>query len=345
VKSGLSFTLTPDLEKRLAAAGAGKAILDAVHSYVTQSTPAPTSPAKPEGTVTVYCEPVDCAFFVNGKESGKTQQGKSQSLTLAEGAYAIGASAIDYQTPQPEKLVAIKNGVNGEVRFQFQPSREALERAGKRLYDIVAGGLGIEALKDATSFQAEGTFTLFDRDGKQSAWDLAVIYQAPSTAKFMLTRGNETYTAIHTASGYAWDKAPAEAASLEDVLMPSCSFQVAVLLRQLGTSRYRLIANRLTPIQGQETTFRAEGSPDSYVIVADAEMHVKEIRIESSSLNNGMRALYGEYTSESNRSFAEVTQVLLPDGPRHGVEVHYANVTYRPILSDSTFLLHKKKKH
>lgn len=340
---GLSFTVTEDEIQQLAAAGASQSLMEAVRRFIPAAPPA--QPQKRDGILIVLCEPVDCAISLDGKAIANTTEGKSQPISLQEGTYKVQPSVQDYESDQRERSVSIPAGATVTQAFYFHPTKRALEAAGKQLYDRLVSALGGEGiLKDCTRFRAAGTLNLFDRDGRQSAWDLTVYYKAPDTARFILGRGNRKYNVLYTGrEGYRWDKAPAEAPSLEDVLFRICQFQIANILRQLGSPPFTLISNHA--VLASDSTLRAEGSPDAYVVEFDSSSHVNAIRIESSGLNNGMRATYGEYTAGPNRVYSRVTQVRLPDGPRHGIDLHFADLAYNPAdLTDEIFVLKTKKR-
>lgn len=343
---GLTFRLTPDQMEQLEGAGASQRILDKLKPFVIVQKDIP--PPKHQGSLIVLCEPVDCAFSITGQSSGETEKGKSAPVPLAEGSYAVRASAKGYRTDQPEKPVSIRDNSSATLVFRFEPDPAALAAAGKELFDRVVSVLGgPPTIQAASRFRARGSLSFSDRSGNESLWDLTVLFEAaPDTAKFVLKRANQVYTVLYKAgSGYTWEKAPTDAPNLEDVLMLSCHhFQIANLLGLLSGKQFNMAAARLVPVQGADSTLRAEGSPDTYLIQIDQYLHVKEVRIESPGLNNGMRALYGDY-SGGNRVYAGLTQVLLPDAPRHGVEIHYTSVEYSPAdMTGRDFVIKPGKK-
>jgi hypothetical protein len=338
-KGGLAFAVTEEQVRQLAAARTSHHISEAVRRWIPPPPPAP----KREGFLSVLCEPVDCAISVNGKTLGNTSGGKSQLFPMPENTYAVKASAEDYQTEQPERSTTVPGNGTVMLTFRFQPTRQAFETAGRQLYERLVNGLGGGGvLKDASRFRAAGTLSLSDRDGRQSVWDLTVYYKAPDTAKFTLVRGNRAYNGLYTGrEGYRWDNPPADAPSLEDVLFRICQFQIANILLQLGSPHFTLISNHAVP--ASDSILRVEGNPDTYIIQIDSFSHVKEIRVESSGLNSGLRALYGEYASQANPVYARLTQVLLPD--KRGIEVRFADLAYHPPdLTDDIFVLKSKKK-
>jgi len=333
-KGGLQFTITEEQVQKLQAAGASDHILEVVRRLVPP--PPPPPPPKRDGALSVVCQPVDCTISVDGATAGKTSAGKSPLLPVPEGTHSVTAAVQGYETEQPERSTAVGPGATVTLIFRFTPTRQTLEAAGKQIYDRLVTALGGETtLKDSNRFRASGTLILSDRDGNQSVWEVTVYYRSPDTAKFMLRRANHKYSVLYTGrDGYRWEKPPQEASSLEDVLFRTCEFQIANILRQLGSPAFTLVSNR--PVPGPESTLRAEGSPDSYFVTFDAFPHVTELRTESSGLNKGLRAVYGEYTEKTDHAYARRTQVLFPD--KRGVELRVAELTYNPPdLDDSTF--------
>jgi hypothetical protein len=344
-KGGLAFTLTEGQLKGLEAAGASQRIIEAVRGLIPPPPPPPQSEQKRDGTLIVLCEPVDCAISIDGKAIANTIEGKSQPLSLTQGRHTVGTSVQGYETDQKGRSIEISAGGMVTETFYFHPSKQALEAAGNQIYQQLVTTLGGDGvLKDSSRFRAAGTLNLSDRDGKQSEWDFVVYYKAPDIARFVLGRGNRKYNVLYTGrEGYRWDKAPPDAPSLEDVLFRICQFQIANILRRLGSPPFTLISNHVVLVS--DSTLRAEGNPDTYVIDIDASARVTGIHIESSGLNNGMRVLYGDYTSGTNRVYSRLTQIRLPDGPRHGIEIHFADLSYNPPdLTDEAFTLKKTKK-
>jgi hypothetical protein len=338
----LLFTPTNEQVQQLQAAGASERIVDAIREWVPPP-PKPPPPPQP-GTFSVLCQPIDCSISIDGSYTGKTEGGKSPLLEVPPGDHKLAAAAQGYETDQPERSATVGSGATITLIFRFTPTRQTLEAAGKQIYDRLVNALGGEAvLKDSNRFRASGTLTLSDRDGNQSVWEATIYYRSPDRAKFLLRRANHTYTVFYTGQeGYQWKKkAPQEAASLEDVLFRTCEFQIANMLRRLGSPPFTLVSNR--PVFGPESTLRAEGSPDSYFVSFDAAPHVTELRAEASGLNKGMRAVYGEYTEKTDHGYARRTQVLFPD--KRGVELRAADLVYNPPdMDDTTFVVKAPKK-
>jgi hypothetical protein len=329
----------------LQAAGANNDIAKLLRSLVVRP---PTPRPKRTGSLIVSCEPVDCTFFVDGEAMGSITGGNSQPIQSVEGSHKVTASASGYNTDQQERSIEVPPDGTITVPYRFNPTRQAYEDAGKKIYEGAVSALGGEGvLASASRFSAKGTMDLSDHEGRQSTWDLSINYKGPDTAKFVLHRGNRTYTATYNSrEGYRWQKPPAEASSLEDVLFRVCQFQVANILGQVGTSRFTLVAKNLTldrAAPASNTTLRAEGALDTYVVELEPNGLVKEIQIESSSFNNGLRAVYGNYTSGAGLLYAKLTRILLPD--KRGIEVRFADLKYSPSdLTDEVFQLDPKKK-
>lgn len=342
---GVTFELTGDDIRALTAVGASSRVIDRLDKIKSAQ---PVKSIAPKlASLQVFCDPIDCSIAINGKGSGRTAKGKSEPILLPAGSYAVRVSADKYQAEQAEQPILLAEAADARLTFKFHPTREALEEAGRDLYQKAFTALSGESTKAVEAIRASGNLELSDRDGVQSSWGMQVVYKAPETAKFVLTRGGKkSYVALYSKGTYQWDDPPLEAASLEDALMKICQFQAASLLAQFSSRQFTLSTDRLPPNEGSENTLYVKGSPDSYVITIDESMHVKEIKTESTGLNNGFRALYGDYAGSQGAIYPRVTQLILPDRPRHGAQVTYSDLVYNPPdVSESEFTLKRGKKH
>ncbi len=340
---GLAFDLTDANLQTVSSAGASRHVLTVLKGLTKQPQPVPEPR---NGTLIVACQPVDCTISINGTGVGRTDHGKSQPLLLAEGQYVIRAAADQSEPDQPEKSVALHARDQTTVVFRFQPTREALDRAARELYGKVVNALGgSSALNSAKSFSAAGTLQLADRGGAQTSWGMQVLSRDADTTKFTFTRATRTHTALEKGGQVRWDHPPTEVASIEDVIGRICELQLPNLLARFASPQFTFTMDKL-PVAGGDNTFRVNGTPDSYLITVDPLMHVKQIQVRSSGLNDGIKVLYGNYTSGAGPVYPKVMQIVLPDRPRHGAEIDYSSLTYAPTgVSDRDFTLaHEKKK-
>jgi hypothetical protein len=342
-QGGLAFDITEDEVAELEAAGASQRIVADLRRLIPEPTPLPPPPQ--DGSLVISCEPVDCSISIDDGAKSQTKDGKLDPISLHEGQHKVVAVAENYRADTPERDVSVKGGGSEKLIFHFTPTRAAFEAAAKQVYQHLVDALGGEgALKDASKFSANGPLELSDRDGKHSTWHLNLYYDGPARARFELTRGNKKYTALYNIrAGYKWDKdkAPLEAPELEDVLFRICEFQVDNILHRLGSPPFTLVSDRVAP--DFDSTLRAAGGPDVYVIQMDSVPHVTGIRIESAGLNNGLRAVYGNYTSGPQNVYPQLTQIMFPD--KRGVEIHFTELKYNPSdLTENLFEITKKRK-
>jgi hypothetical protein len=293
---GLAFRPTPEDLAKLKAAGASNDLLKAIDKA---RKPAEEVVVK-QGTLAIACQPGDCNVALNGNPVGMTTRGRLTRINLPEGRIAVMAAKEDYELDRSEEVVFIRANQTTGVEFNFKVTRAALDAAGARLFMRMVEALGGEAgLKETGFVRATGTARVYDRKGKPAAWSLVTLIRTPDKTKFSVARAGQRYEIAKSDEGYRWSKPPKgqESQDLEDALQLIREYQIATLIDRLKKTRISLVAEHIPPVAGEDVVLRAECSPDSYVIALDSDFRPRQVRIESSGLNSGLRILFSEYSA------------------------------------------------
>ena len=336
-KEGISFRPTEGDKDEFRKSGASEKLITAIETakiHLAQSETRPPKPIPPPhktGKLTVTCQPAECQFSVNGATAITTRDGV-WSLPLDEGSATVSATKDDYEPDQKEKVVDIVEGKPAHVEFTFKVSNAALAKAGRRLFEQMMGALGWTAgLKTSQTVFGKGTLKSYS-EGKITEWDLVALIELPNKGKFNVSGRGQKLEVTRTESGFEWKKShqPSGIGELEACLRLLQDYQIAMTVGRLQGPGFTIVADQLKPTDGQPVVLRAIGGSETYKITLDPEFRPREIALESTGLDSGLRIMYSEYAAEKNTAYPKHMQVILPDAARHGVEVQFSQIDLGP---------------
>jgi hypothetical protein len=348
-KQGLDFNPTPENLTAIKEAGAPDFLLAAIDKAEKPAPPEPKEvappppPKKKEGQLTVICEPVDCSVSINDIHIGVTNHGEL-SRTWQEGEIRIAVRKDDFEPDRNDAAVVIAEDKPAKVEFHFKPSRASLERAGAELFQRMLASLGgPDALKNATALKGVGTINVFST--RTTPWSAQILIKGDK-ARFSVKRASQNYEIGFTDTP-RWKPEPKgqEPQDLGDALVWLQDYEFGKIMEKLRAPEFKMVAPQLKAKEGESEVLRAEGNPATYVITLDSAGRPKEIKIESSGLNNGRRVLFGDYLDKGKSHYPKDTQVILPgNGPR-GVQLQFDTLDLNPAdVRDTDFDVSKKRK-
>jgi hypothetical protein len=355
-KCGISFEPTSeirsDIQKRSGTAKLLTAIDRATKHIEPVKTPpgpapAPTTPPKVQGTLTVSCIPVDCSVSVGGNAIGTTVGG-ALSRTLDVGPITVSVANADYEADKAREMVAIKEGEPTRVEFKLKPSAAALERAGSRLFQQMVEALGGEAgLKAAGVVRGTGGTLNSYRDGKPTTYDVKALLHVPDKARFTIRRGAQNYEVAQTTEGLEWLKPPkgTDGDDLDLPLRMLQEYQISKVIGHLQDKSFKIVAERLSPVPGQDIVLHATAGSERSVITLDQDSRPKEILLESAGLSSGRKVVYSGYIQKENFFYPKSLQVILPGASGTGFELRFQDVELNPAnIKDTDFSLKPGKR-
>jgi hypothetical protein len=231
------------------------------------------------------------------------------------------------------------------VEFQLHPTTAALQAAGRQVYERMLAAMGDGFLKNASQAKATGVLTLLDRDGKESRYEFILFYKNPGTARFSFKSANVTYNVLlDERKTYRWDKTPPDAPALELMLVDVCRFQIPNVFKQLGLPQDQLTVAQLGP-PSQLDSLTAEASLESYAIKLDPAAHIKEVKVSSEGLSNGLAALYGDYTGNPGRLYPRLMQVMRRNSGKAGISLEFNDLLYGTQNTPDEVFLYKVRKN
>lgn len=348
-KQGLDFNPSPGDLTAIKEAGGPDFLLAAIDkaakpaSSEPKEVSPPPPPKKKEGQLTVICEPVDCSVSLNGIHIGVTNHGEL-SRTWQEGGIRITVRKDDFEPDRAGVEAVIAADKPARVVFHLKPSRASLERAGSELFQRMLAALGgPEGLKGASTLKGIGTINVFST--RATPWSAQVLIKGDK-ARFSVKRASQNYEIAFTDTP-RWKPEPKgqETQDLGDALVWLQDYEFTRIIEKLRAPELRMVAAQLKPNAGESEVLRAEGNPATYVITLDSANRPKEIRIESSGLNNGRRVLFNDYFDKGNSHYPKDTQVILPGSGPRGVQLQFDTLELNPSdVRDTDFEVSKKRK-
>lgn len=340
MERGLDFSLpTADVEK-LRASGASPELLEYLRQTARPLPIAKPAPPKPRvGTLAISCAPAECEISLNGTSRGSTRQGKLELAGLPVGKLYIDYRKAGFVGIQGSAVIEADRTVSASAALE--PERAIRERFGKQLFEKILAALGgEEGLKDASYFQAQGSAKSYAKDGKTSAWTLLMRLKSPDRTFYRVVGGSITYEVSIIGPQYKSNeklKGPI-ALELESDFRHLTDFQIASMIRRISTTKYTLLANRDTPVPGEDFFLQAESSADVFTIGLDADMRPQHVRFESASgLGSGLQVVYTDYVQKGKAYFPQTTQIRFPGAEQHGFEVKFDSIEVNPKLKDNDF--------
>ncbi len=339
---GLDFVLRPGDLDALRAAGASDATLELVRLRARVAPPPPKEPPKPEmGTLGITCEPAECDIAVNGAPKGSTASGKLDLTGLAPGQVTVEFRKEGYLTAQV--LARVEPGRMTPAFARLEPDRATRAALGAKLYRRILESLGGEAsLREARAFEAAGSADVFARDGKRSAWSLQGRVRLPDKAIFRIKGGSISYDFAFAGAQYSSNSRLKgdEAQEIETLFRLFRAYQLPLLMERIAG--YKLLAERVLPVPGEDYYLLAEGGAEKITIALDRDSRPQFAKIETpSGLGSGEQILYSTYARRGGGMVPLVTHIRLTDADQHGLEVRLDEVNVNQNFTDRDFQIRR----
>jgi len=356
---GLAFSLSPASLDKLKAAGASEDMLNVIKSKAkpeTASIPAPVAPAPPapaplppkppSGRLALRCAPAECEISLNETPRGMTQQGTLEVPDLPVGQWTIDFKEKGYLDRQTIVTVEVDRTVS--VSEVLLPNRATQEAFGAELYQKVVNAIGSPADKAPFAVEASGSTTTWGGcEGRSIRWILRMrnqpdraLFQVMSDAKPGKDSLHEVafvgsqYTNSKKLKGQEAMELAADAGLIRDN-------QLSVWIAKLGTPDFKILANRVTPTDGEPLILIGEGSAEKVSIKLGDDLLPREVQIATATGVGAGTVAYSDYF-KSQTVFYPKTMLIRPEGWQHGIEVHFDKVTIGSKLSENDFKPRKK---
>jgi hypothetical protein len=342
---GLDFSLSPEDFDKLKAAGASDDMLQLIKEHARPAPPpvvkAPP-PAPKVGDLNVNCEPAECEVSVGGVPKGPTRAGVLQLSGLRPGPTAIDFNRVGYVGSQA--LVTIEAGKTSSAKVMLEPDRQTKEAFGEALYRKMVDALGGEAaIQESLFFQAEGSATIWARDGAATRWSLAVRAK-PDRALLQVQGGGGIFhelafldSQFKTSKGLKGNDArelPEDFGILRD-------HQLARLIALLSAPKFKMVANRDAPAAGQDLALTAEGSTQTITIGLDNDLRPAQVKFGTATGLGSEIVTYSDYVKKGKMYYPTSMQVR-PDATPRGIQVHFDRIELAPKLKDTDYNLKGK---
>ena len=355
-KCGISFDPTNETKNEIQKHGGSAKLLGTVERATRHGDPTPPSPPppppppppKPTGQLTVTCRPVDCSVSVGESPIGSTVE-NTLSRTLDVGPITVTVARADYDPDKTSESVVIKEGETARVEFKLKPSPVALDAAGAKAFQRMIDALGGDAGLKASSFLrgTGGTLNAY-RDGKPTAWDIKALIKTPDRARFSIRKGGQSYEVAQTSEGLVWQKQPksADGDDLDLPLRMLQQYQIAEVIGRLRGQNFKIIADRLAPVPGQDIILHATNGNERILITLDPDLRPKEFLLESAGLSSGRKINYSAYIQKGSVFYPRSLQVILPGAAQNGFELKFLDVELNPAdVNDADFTFKKSGRH
>jgi hypothetical protein len=349
---GLAFSLSPEGIDKLKAAGASEEMLVVIKSKAKTETatlpvvapppPPPLPPPKPPaGRLALRCSPGECEVNLNETPRGVTQNGTLEVADLLPGQWTVGLKKKGYLdrqtvvTVEPDRTVSL-----AEV---LTPTRETREAFGTELFQKVLSAIGGPGEKGPVAVEASGSTTTWACEGRSVRWLLWMRNQ-PDRALFQVKSGQDPLREVTFAgSQYSTGK---KLKGQEAVLLGTDTalirdFQLSALMRRAGSADFKLLADRMTPADGEALTLVAEGKTEKISIVLGDDLLPRQVQIATATGNGAGTVTYSDYFRSENISYPKSIQIK-PEGWQHPIEVHFDKVTMKPQFNENDLKPRKK---
>jgi PEGA domain len=337
---GVDFALSSDAIAKLHAAGATDDVLEVIKSKAksTPSQPAPPKPAAPKGSLSLTCAPAECQISLNGTSIGPTAGGALQATGLTPGNWVVDFSKEGYVGRQA--TIQVEANKVTSLSAALDPSRSTLQAYGSHILEKMIQALGgADGVKTLAYVQANGSTTVWDREGHSVRWTLLMRYW-PDKALFQVKSGRIMHEILFEGSEFKASKnlkgeqalaLPTEFGMIRDQ-------QLANLLALLQKPEFKLTANHSDPVPGEEYTLLAESGTEKISVGLNSDGRPERVRIATDTGVGSALVTYSDYV-KTGSSFYPATMKIKPDGKEQGVEAHFDSVELSPNLKDADFKL------
>jgi hypothetical protein len=339
---GVAFVLSSDALSRLQSAGASDDVLDLIKSKA-KPVAAVVAVPKPvaKGMLSLTCAPAECQVSLNGTSIGPTAGGKLEVAGLTPGSWVVDFAKEGFTGHQ--STVVVEPAKSAVLTATLDPDRAAREAFGKQLFQKMIRALGgDDGLKTLGSVQATGSTTLWGHDGTSVRWTL-LMRNRTDRALFQAKAGRILHEVMFDGSEFKASKnlngddalqLPTDFGMIRDNQLP------ALLLRLQGPN-YKLVANHVDPVAGEDYSIVAESGTDKVSIGLDANLRPQRVRIATDAGIGSALITYSDYIQNGN-AFYPKTMLIKPEGQSQGIEVRFDKVELNPNLKDTDYRLRGK---
>jgi hypothetical protein len=287
------------------------------------------------GTITLRCEPAECAIKLNGQPIGNTHDGQLVKTNVPFGEITIDFGSEGYLTQQ--KIVQINAEVIPPIGVTLAPTALTEIENGKKLLAFTLRALGSQAgLKAVGSLTGAGAITSYS-GGKQSDWDFNVAI-GPQALIEMKVTGTAGVLTFECNGERCAEKKKGRlsrgkqlggplADELRTNLRAFSRYNLASLLQTIGSPSVRCTSLTANPDGKKEQHLRAEAQDSVYDIAIGSDLLPSLVEYQSKGgLGSGLRVSYGDYIKVGDFRYPRRTTIRLPDATQHGIEVRLDQV-------------------
>jgi hypothetical protein len=199
-KSGVQFQATDAVVDILKQFGASPQLISMIP--VPPPPPPPPLPPPPPapklaGTLTIICEPKDCAVVVDEKYEGTTTQNRTSvtGLNPKETTVQVFADGFEHIS----RRVVLEEGKPAEEKFSLKRSTPARQESARGLLLRTITNLGgVEGFSELADIEGEGTMQWTNSSGSMERWTVTFNKRVGGdlTATFKTTNGSCTASVL-----------------------------------------------------------------------------------------------------------------------------------------------------
>jgi hypothetical protein len=342
VNRGLGFSPGPEELARLKAAGASDPMLQLIRD---RAKPAPPPkpvvrtppPPPPSGGLTLTCAPAECEISVGGVAKGTTSGGSLQLSGLRPGPVTVEFRRPGYLDASGQ--ATIEAGSVSGLRATLEPDRQTRESFGAVLFKKVLDSLGgDDAVRHTRSFQAEGSVTLWQGDGRAARWSLSLRVRPDRALVQVRGAAGVLHEVSFLGSQFKTSKGlkGADAQELPVAFGRLRDRQLAAVIGLLSGPKFKMLADQDPDAGGADAVLTAEGSTETITIVLDRDLRPAQVRIGTASGLGSEIVTYSDYLKKGP-AFVPMTMQIRPDASPKGIEIRLDHVQIAPKLKDSDY--------
>jgi hypothetical protein len=338
---GLNFLPSSEQIEKLKAAGASEDLLKLIKSSPTYSV-ASVSVPKPTGVLTLTCLPLECEVTLNGTALGSTQNGLLEARGLSPGTWTIDFKKAGYIGSQTTARIGVDKTT--PVSIVLEPDRKTQEALGAELFQKVLSAIGGEiGIKTITSIQGVGSSTFTTHESKSLRWTLA-MRNNQDRALFQVRAGDGILHEVAFAGSEYKVSKRLKGQNIQD--LPTTfglirDYQLAAMIRRLQNPQFKMLANHVVPVAGEEFALVAENGTEKTYIGLDDRLRLQRIRITTATGVGAADITYSDYFQLEKISYPKTLQIK-PEGWPQGIEVRLDRVEFSSKLSDNDYKLKGK---
>jgi hypothetical protein len=202
---------------------------------------------------------------------------------------------------------------------------------------------GDTAIRDELSIQAEGSATIWARDGSNARWSV-FLRNRPDRALIQATGGGGVlYEIAFLGSQYKTSKNMKgdDARDLPTAFGLVRDNQIAGLIAALNASKFKMLSTAPGKAPDQELILTAESSTATISITLDSDSRPAQVKFGTATGLGSKIVTYSNYIKKGD-AFYPLSMQIKPDATPHGIEIHFDAVELSPKLKDSDYNLRGK---